>query len=495
MAESRSQKTLIIAAGTGIQAVLTHVALNFVLVRLLDSQEAFGIYRQAWLVVTTAAPVFLFGLDASLYYFFPSLRSEHRRGFLARTMGFLFLSGTFLAVLMALASSGIARLFSAPEVAPLIRALGIYAAFGIPSTMLFQFLISDDRAVRAVIYNVVILVVQTTIIAVMIALGYSFETVFYALGVFSFLRCSQAVFEMARLTRGSWRARPPVTVRSHLAYAFPVGMTATVAMLGGRLDKFVVASFLDPATYGLYSIGAMEFPLVPLLVSAVATVLRISVSKLHHEGRVNEIVILYRNAFRKTALVLLPMGICLALFAREVMTVLYTADYADAADVFRIFLVLILPRLAPLEPMLASLGATRVLLLGGIWFLGVDLVLNLIGVRWLGVLGPPAATVVATAALALFYGAFTARRLGLRLRALYPAPIVLPVLLVSAAAAAAAAPAKLLPWPAVSVLGVGVGIFVLVFTAVGFLSRTVRKDDLGVFGGVEAWIRRTGRTR
>jgi hypothetical protein len=95
----------------------------------------------------------------------------------------------------------------------------------------------------------------------------------------------------------------------------------------------------------------------------------------------------------------------------------------------------------------------------------------------------------------LFYGAFTARRLGLRLRALYPAPIVLPVLLVSAAAAAAAAPAKLLPWPAVSVLGVGVGIFVLVFTAVGFLSRTVRKDDLGVFGGVEAWIRRTGRTR
>jgi|GEM_PF-3914740 len=484
MTRSLSQKALIIAAGTGIRSVLSQVAVNFCLVRIMDTQVEFGIYRQVWLVVNTAIPVFIFGLDLALYFYLPNLAHDKRRSFLRRTFAFLFFSGVLLSALLFLGSRFIASWFGAPEVAPLLKALAPYVLFGVPAAALFDFLIAQDRPILAVLYNVGFLIVQAGLTVALIAIGVPMHSVFYVLGALMAVRLAHAVFEVRRLTSGSWGERIPVSASQHVRYALPVGFTATMAMLGGRIDKFVVASFLGPAVYAWYSVGALEFPGVVLLDAAAATVLRIRCSRLHHSADVLGIVHLCAAASRKLGLVLIPLGFWLAIFSREIIIVLYTEEYVKAAPVFRIYLTLILFRLFPLEPVLSSLGRTRIVFTGGVLFLLVDLGLNLVAVRAFGVFGPPIATVAATAGLMCYYAVQAARTFQLSFVRMFPVLVLARIALVSAAAGLASWPVLWMPWPSLPKVLAGLAVFGAVYLAIGLGTRTIRRGDIEIVTGL-----------
>ena len=444
-------------------------------------------YRQIWLVLNTALPIFLFGVHFSVYYYFPNLTEGAQRSFLLRCLGILAVSGVVLSLVMYLGADFMAALFSSPQLAELFKIVSLYPLFTVPAMLLFHFLIADDRALRATIYNTGVLLIQAIIIVTLVARGMDLEKVFFILVFFAGGRLCFALFEIRRISHGKWGGTPGVSLGSHLKYAIPMGMTAMVAMVGTRLDKFVISTFFDSSSYGLYSVGALEFPVIILFSAAAGTVMRPQISMLHNQEKGEAISQLCRSVFRKLSLVLVPMAVFLAVFARELLTLLYTSGYADASSFFRIFLILTVFRIALFEPVLASVGMTRTVFVGGLGFLFVDLVLNLIAVKVFGMLGPPMATVVATALLAVFYGEHTRRYLRKGWLEILPVKAFARIVALSGIAAVAVFPLKILGWPPFAILLLGGIVFSMVYLGTSWITKSITRDDAGV---ILEWFRR-----
>lgn len=466
---SLSRKTLVVAVGTGVQSILTQIGLNLVLVRLLDP-VSFGTYRQAFLIMNTVCPVFLFGLQFSAYYYLPTLTPGLRRPFVRRCLALLGLSGCLLAGLVALTAPVVASRFSNPGLAPLLRSFSVYALFSIPATFLFHYLIAIDRSTRATVYNVAFMIVQSAVTVVLVAAGQPLLVLFRALGGVALFRLVVSVREILRFAPEAGRraADLPMSLRSHLAYALPVGITATVAIVGQKLDKFVVSSFLDAPSFAVYSVGALEFPATLLLSMAAGVVMRPRVSELHDVKGPQSVLLFWRAVVQRLVSVMVPMAIFLAGFSRPLIEFLYTPAYGSAAPIFRIFLLLTLFRLTPFEPLLASVGRARVVLTGGIVFLALDLVLNLVLVRVMGLLGPPVATVLATLVMTLIYGWSARQYLQVPVRGLLPGGWVTRTFLASLLALGVSFPAHLIGSGRFLVLSVGGGLFGLTYIGAGF---------------------------
>lgn len=487
MGNSLSRKTIIIAVGSGVQSLLTQIGVNVFLVRLLNDQEVFGIYRQVWLVLNTAQPVFLFGVHFSVYYFLPNLADRFRRAFLLRCLAILSVSGVILSLTIYSASGFVATLFSSPALVALLKVVSLYPLFTVPALLLFHFLIAADRALRATIYNTGILLVQAILIVALIANGIDLEKLFFILVFFAVARLCFALFEIRRLTNGQWSHEPGISLGSHLKYAIPMGMTAAVAMVGARLDKFVISGFLDSGAYAVYSVGALEFPIIVLFSTAAGTVMRPRISKLHHEDNRYEIYKFCLEVFRKLSLFLVPMAVFLTVFAPELIQLLYTNAYVEAAAFFRVFLILTLFRVTLFEPVLASVGMTRAVFLGGFWFLILDLILNLLLVRTIGVMGPPVATVLATGFLTLYYGTKTAGYLQKGWSDLLPVTVFYRVFILSGVSVLVASVFRGLDWPVGLVLFSGAMVFGGVYLSLALFTKTITTEDISLIGD---WFRR-----
>lgn len=477
MAKSLSRQTLTIAIGTSVQSVLAQVALNVALVRVLGSQEDFGLFRQVWLILNTAHPIFLIGVHFSIYYYLPRLPRDRERAFVLRSTFILLVSGAVLAAGLYSLAPFLADLFSNPRLLSLFRAVSLYPLFTTPSALLFHFLIATDRASRATVYNIVLFTAQSVLIVCLVVVGMSLASVFLLLAAYAGLRFLFVAAETTRLSCGSWRASLPVGLRTQLRYAIPVGITATVTIASSRIDKFVVSSFMDSATYGLYSVGAIEFPTIVLISTAAATVMRPKISQLHHAGRVDEISVFWSGVFRKLLLIMAPMAAYLAVFAPQVISFLYTSDYVAATEIFRVYLLLTISRVVLFEPVLASMGRTRVVFLGGVGFLAVDVILNVLFVRGMGILGPPWATALATILLAGFYAWHGRQTLGAPWSRLISVGLLLRVCPIAGLAALAAVPVKELGWSNLVTLIAGAVVLGVVYAAAAYATRTITRED------------------
>lgn len=480
-----TDKALILAIGSGIQA-LVQTAVGLVLVRVFDSQETFGSYRQVWLTLNTLTPILMLGLSQAIYYFLPGLPVDQHRAYMRRSFGLLAISGFVAAIGLFFGSTWIANLFSNPRIAPLIQAASFYPLFTIPAMALFHFLVTKGAHLRGVVLNLIFFLFQAALIIGLAVHGSSLMVIFRVIVIFASVRLIWSLVEVRNHTREAHSGRLDVSPRANLSYAIPVWLSLLTNTLGQQLDKLIVSSLLGVIRYATYSVGAIEFPGIPMVTTAANTVLRPHIAKLHHAGKPEEITSVWRSAFRKQALVALPMAVYLALFSNEFISLLYTVQYRAAALPFQIYLLLTFFRIAPPETILTSVGKTRAVFHGSIMFLVLNLGLSLLLVRPLDMAGPALATVIARAALAAFYAHRAAKLLGVPILILLPFRIAGRVILIASGAALCSMPVWLLHWDRFPTLALGAVIFGGVYVLLGGYTRTILREDWII---VRDWVR------
>ena len=428
-----SRKAMVVAAGNAVQMLIAQIAVNLFLVRLLPSQEVFGTYRQVWLLLNTLFPILMFGMHFAAYYYMPGLGPTARRTFVIRSMLVLLAVGAVSAALLWWQAAPLAGFFRNPAAEPVLRAAAPYLDLTLPASFLFHAFIAVDRQWSAVIWNLGFFIPQSVLIVLLVWTDVPLDRLFLSLALLTAVRGLVALVEIHRAFPRAG-AEPHLPVATALAYAVPVGMVSVVAILGEKIDKYVVSAWLDPERFALYSVGAVEFPLCVLVATAAFTVMRPRIASMHHQGDATGIARFWRAATWKLALVIFPSVVYLALVATPLMRFLYTDAYVSADAVFRLYLGLTVFRVVAAEPLLSSTGRTRHVFWGGWLFLVLDLALNVALVRPLGLWGPPLGTVLATGLLTLGYVAFAARALRVSVAALLPLRGLLVLALLSALA-------------------------------------------------------------
>ena len=111
-------------------------------------------------------------------------------------------------------------------------------------------------------------------------------------------------------------------------YSFPLGLAGMMATISLQLDKFVVSAMQSPEEFAIYSIGAIEVPLIGIVTASIAAVIMPELRRFVAADEKLEAIRLFRRAAEKSAWVLIPAMLFLMAGAEPFMIGLFSEKIA-----------------------------------------------------------------------------------------------------------------------------------------------------------------------
>lgn len=393
----------------------TQFLLPVLLVRCLSADD-FGHYRLLWLGIMTVMAVAPLAMPQSLYYFLPRSDAATRRLYVHQTFLYMLAVGLLGAWAVSawnpLQPSAMAPLDRLGPLFPCLVVLWVGAS-------LLDVLPTVEERVA---WQVGATIALSSLRA--LALGLA-AWLTGALDVLLLLLVLLALFKLALLLGyigrslglgGSWFARR--SFAEQLRHAAPFGLSSALFTLRAQADQWIVAGLFTVHSFAAFSIAAVLGPLVNLFRLSVNHAFLPSMSRQHATGDVAGMLELNSRANVLVGRLVYPLLAFAFVFAEELVTLVYTASYIEAAAVMRVYLFALLA-------MVVELFSITLLLKEGIFALRLNLVvlalsvtLSWSGAHLLGLAGAAAGSVVALYIDRLATLWRIAHRLGLSLRCL-----------------------------------------------------------------------------
>jgi len=381
----------------------------------------------------------LAGIPTALLYFIPRAATrDERNAWIARA--YLLLGATGLAAVVAVvaAREPLAAAFNNDGLATAVAWYAPYLFFAFVAAVAPPALTASDHVRSAAALNA--FVGFSTMACVVVAVivrpnGTGLAMALSASGALLALASVSVVRRVTGMRFTHARGRTEDAKRM-LAYGVPLAATGLAATLGYQFDRIVVGVTFSPREFAVYALGAVEIPLGLLIAVAVGNVLVPRLTTLWRDGDRDGVIAVWREAMRKTGLVLLPLFAFAMVMSSDLVRLLYGSGYSDSVDVFRIYLFLLPLRIASWGFLPQAIGRTGINFRASIVLLGVNACIALALVGPLGLIGAALAAPVALVVTVLYYVARIRSVAGFRARDLVPARALTGTLAVSVLAAA-----------------------------------------------------------
>jgi len=363
--------TLLLMGGRSVGFAATF-AIPIVLVRSLDP-AGFGVYRLVFLVYTSVYLLAQIGMAESLYYFVPQ-RPDRASRCVANSVTTLAVTGVLVGGVMYLAARPIGRWLGTELVAELPR-LAVFLAAMLCSASFEILLVARKQYKSAAGVYAASDVARAAFLAVPALVFRSVDALMMGAIGFALLR---AIF-FARFVRrefgGNFRIDASIW-KDQFRYAVPFAAAVSIEVVQSSFHQYAVASWVDPATFAIYSIGCLQIPFVDLLSTSAANVMMVSMTELVIKGE--SPLRLWHETIERLALVFVPLAAALVLLSRELIVLLYTPHFAASAPIFAISTGLIVLGSFPVDAVLRVYAETRFLFVLNV--LRLVLIASLIGV-------------------------------------------------------------------------------------------------------------------
>ncbi|HID63677.1 MAG TPA: hypothetical protein EYP49_13210, partial [Anaerolineae bacterium] len=208
-------------------------------------------------------------------------------------------------------------------------------------------------------------------------------------------------------------------------------------------------------------------------------VLMVEFSRSLRDQEHRRAVTLWHEAIRRVSLITLPFFGYLLFMADRVITLLYTDAYAESAIPFRIYLFLILVRVTRYGDIFMAAGQTSFIFYSSVFFVLVTGVCGVLGIKFLGFVGPPLAAVVSRYLLVLVMLLKVRRLLRVNLRQIMPWKVLARNLAVALGAGMLVFPLSFLPWPDISVVALSSALYFGLYVG-GAWWKLVTEADLSI---------------
>lgn len=431
--------------------------LPVILVRCLDT-ATFGEYRLLWLVVGTVMAVATLNMGGGLYFFLPRSDARRKRLYINQTLLFLAAAGLACGAL-----AGPWNPFLPAPMAPLARQGALVPAFvalWVAATLLDSVPTIDER-IGWQAY-------ATGTVALLRVLLVGFGA--WASGdltVILWLLIAVVAVKLALLAAYLWRHHGvggPWFDRGVFADQFrhsaPFGVASSLYGLRKQADQWVAAALFPLGSFAAFSIAATLNPLIYVFRTSVIQAFLPSMSRMEAAGDVRGMMEMSRRGNVLVATLVYPVLGFVFAFAEDLVTVVYTAAYVEAAPVMRMYI-------AGYVALVVEVGSVMLLLRQGPFALGVNAVALALSVAagWvlagsIGLAGAAAGSVMAIYLERTFTLRRIAARAGIRIRELQDWRALATVLGYAAASSA-------LLWTAVHTLVTGGAVARLLAGAAG----------------------------
>lgn len=337
------------------------VALPLVLVRRLD-QEQFGLYKQIFLIVTTATLILPLGFGMSAFYFLP--RERTRQGaVIMNILVFYAAIGAVAATVLVAFPQTLVRIFNNPAIAADTTLTAVLVLLWTVGSFLeiAPVALQDVRGSTGLIVTT-----QFSKTAALLIAAIAFGTV-RALVIAAIIHSLGQISLMAWYLHGRfphfWRGFDLRLLWRQATYALPVGASGLLLRLQNDVPHAFVSNAFGPALYAIYAVGVFKLPLVGLLRESIGSVVLPRINELESNNQRRRILMLVAEAARKLAFVYLPVYALLMVTGRALIEVLFTKQYVDSWPIFAVTLTFWPFGILVLDPVTRA-HSERYLLLG-----------------------------------------------------------------------------------------------------------------------------------
>ena len=336
----------------------------------------YGLYKQAFLVITTAMAVLPLGVGMSAFYFLPRYKTRGRQTVL-NIMLFHVAVGSLACGALVLHPSFLTAIFGDARLAPYAGWIGATMLLWITGTFLDMAPVANDEIRLAAAFIVGIQASRALIFVGAVLLFGTLRSLLAAAALHGLIQTVALLCYLESRFGGFWRALDWRMLRDQLSYAIPLGAAGLLTIAQTDLHNYFVSNHFGPALFAVYSIGSLQLPLMGLIQEATNSVLITRVSVLEKRNQPREIVLLLARAASRLAAVYFPVYIFLMVAGREFLRVLFTARFAASWPIFAVNLTLLPLGILLLDPLYRAFERERYFLLRVRLLLAAILILTL----------------------------------------------------------------------------------------------------------------------
>ena len=367
-------------------------ALPVVLTRCLDT-ATFGEYRLLWLLVGSVMAVATLNMPGGLNYFLPRSDAPRRRLYVHQTLLFLAASGLLFAALV-----GPWNPFMPTLMEPLAKYGALVPAFvalWVTSALLQQLPTIDERVSWQAYATVGTSLLRVALVALAAWASGEMEWIIALLIAVTVLK---VVLLMAYVRRYHGLGAPWFewkTFAAQFRHVAPFGLAGTLYNLRAQADQWVAAALFSLHSFAAFSVASVLNQLVFIFRRSMIEAFLPKMSRLEAAGDVAGMMHLNSRGNVLVAAALYPVLAFVFAFAEELVTVVYTASYVEAAPAMRIYLVGMAVMVLEVGSVLLLLRQGRTALSVNAAALAVSVLVSWAAASTIGLAGAAAGSVVA----------------------------------------------------------------------------------------------------
>ena len=309
--------------------------LPIVLARCLDP-AAFGEYRLMWLAVMTIMAVAPLAMPQSLYYFLPRSGVAAKRLYVHQTLLYLvcagLVGGWVISPWNPLLPTGMHALAQYQLVPCLMT-------FWVASCLLDLLPTIEERVSWQARVTMSLSLLRALVLAAAAYLTGDLQVLILLLVAFALLKLLLLLGYIAKAhgLNGPWLERHAFV--GQLRYAAPFGLSSGLYALRSQADQWVAAALFAIGSFAAFTIAAVLAPMVNLFRLSVNHAFLPSMSRLEAAGDIQGMLKLNSHANVIVGALVYPLLTFAFVFAEELVTIIYTGAYIEAAPVMRVYIV------------------------------------------------------------------------------------------------------------------------------------------------------------
>jgi O-antigen/teichoic acid export membrane protein len=350
--------------------------LPVVLTRCLDA-EAFGQYRLLWLAAGTVLAVITLSVPGSLYYYLPRSNAEEKRLYINQTLLFLVVAGAIAAWAVSAWNPWLPQLMRG--LAPNELIVPAFVLLWVVSWLLDLLPTVEER----VSWQAKAIVGLSALRAIALSLAAwvtgDLTAVLLVLLAFVAIKVAILLGYVAKYHGLRGPLMRTAAFADQLRHAAPFVAAAALYGLQAQADQWVAASLFPVAMFAAFSIAGVLAPMVNICRQSINFTFLPTMSRAQAAGDLQGMVDLNSRANVMVGTLVYPLLAFAFVFAEEIVTVVYTAAYVDAAQVMRIYII-------GLAALVVELASVMLLLRQGPFQLVMSLILLVVsvGLSWFG---------------------------------------------------------------------------------------------------------------
>lgn len=323
------------------------------------SKGDYGTYKQVMYVYNTLLIVFTLGLPKAYSYFIPRVSLPESKDVIRKISRLFAILGLFLSLLLFCGASAIADLLHNPDLELAIKWFSPTPLLLLPVMGIEGILASYKKAKHIALFTLCMRVF-TLLFTILPVITFNGTYIHSIIGfdIASLLTCIFSYYLKYLPTRGIELQRATVSYKEIFAFSLPLLSASLWIMLFQSTNQFFISRYYGNEVFAEFSNGFMEFPIIPMVVNSVATILAPLFAGIAVKNKMS-IGDIWNSALNKTIKIIYPVTIYCILFSNIVMTCFYGKMYSTSGIFFSIKNIEGFFSVIPFYPILMALGKTK----------------------------------------------------------------------------------------------------------------------------------------